>query len=86
MNCWSLIPSALAVAQPREFDVAEQQVAVLESDDLSCLVPSEAQKRAADLEGVAGHGLEFEQRSRRIVSPNHQAVFAGRRLTVIFPS
>ena len=30
MNRWSLIPSALAVAQPREFDVAEQRVAVLE--------------------------------------------------------
>lgn len=57
-----------AVAQPREFDVAYERVAEVESHDLSGFVPSEAQDQAGKQEGVAINWLEYERLAGCIVS------------------
>ena len=66
-----------AVAQPREFDVADHRVAVVERHDLSGLVPTEAQRSSRQLKGVAIDRLEFESLAGASLKRHHQAVFPG---------
>src|SRR5262249_5625331 len=75
------LPPALAatgaVAQPREFNVTEHRVAVVESFDHSVLVALEAHRHPGYLKGVAVDWLEFQASGRHVFEAHLQPVSLG---------
>ena len=69
-----------AVAQPREFDIADHRIAVVEGHDLSGLVPLEAHHHPTKLKGIASDRFELQSLVRRKLEAHHQAVFSGHHL------
>ncbi len=57
---------APSITQPRELDVAEHRVAVVEGHDLFGLFPVEADRHSAELKGIAIYWFEFQTLGRRM--------------------
>src|SRR5262245_9550798 len=67
----------LAVAQPRESNVFDSRVTVVERDDLSRLVTDETHRHTAQPEGVAIDWLDVKHLRRRVFDQHLQIISLG---------